>query len=180
MRTANFALICFALALQGCTNYTSPLSGPTANLRFLTLPGNKTEIHTLDAPRCDSSSDKTIAIVGHAVHNTGRGSLDKVVLHGIVPVGHDLRAIASDQGILLGNRGKGQCHIHRLIMIKERPHPIRGLGGILTGRQPSRMIKLRLEDDPQVGRRFIPFGQALLGCVGQLHHLFTLNLDWHS
>lgn len=74
MRTANFTLICLALTLPACTNYTPPLSGPTANLRFLTLPGNKTEIHALNEARCDSASDKTIALVGHAVRNeTGQG-----------------------------------------------------------------------------------------------------------
>ena len=62
------------LLLQGCTHYTAPLTGPTAKLRFVSLPGNKTEIHALLDARCDSSPGTKIAVVGEALRNeAGQG-----------------------------------------------------------------------------------------------------------
>lgn len=67
-------LILPALLLYGCAHYIPPFSGPTANLRFVSLPGNKTEIHTLNDARCDSTPGSTIAVVGEALRNeTGQG-----------------------------------------------------------------------------------------------------------
>ncbi len=86
MRSTQLALVCLILALQGCANYLPPLTGPTANLRFYTLPGNKTEIHELDKPRCDSALGKKIAIVGQAVHNeTGQGRSVGMPLGDLIP-----------------------------------------------------------------------------------------------
>ena len=60
-------LFLFALlALQGCTHYLPPLAGPTAKLRFVTLPGNKTEIHALKEARCESAEGASIALLGGA------------------------------------------------------------------------------------------------------------------
>ena len=60
-------LFLFALfALQGCTHYLPPLAGPTAKLRFVTLPGNKTEIHALNEARCESAPGASIALLGGA------------------------------------------------------------------------------------------------------------------
>lgn len=74
MRSSQLLFLFIILALQGCTHYTPPLSGPTANLRFVSLPGNKTEIHVLDDARCDSIPGSTIAVVGEALRNeTGQG-----------------------------------------------------------------------------------------------------------
>ena len=74
MRSTLLALLYLTLAVQGCTQYTPPLSGPTANLRFLTLPGNKTEIHVLEEARCDSAIGASVAVIGQALHNeTGQG-----------------------------------------------------------------------------------------------------------
>ncbi|MBI5753167.1 MAG: hypothetical protein HZA59_13650 [Hydrogenophilales bacterium] len=62
------------LLLGGCAHYFEPLGGPTANLRFVSLPGNKTEIHALSEARCDSAPSATIAVVGEALRNeTGQG-----------------------------------------------------------------------------------------------------------
>ena len=67
-------LILLTLLFNGCAQYTPPLSGPTAQLRFVSLPGNKTEIHTLDNARCESAPDAMIAVVGEMLHNeTGQG-----------------------------------------------------------------------------------------------------------
>lgn len=52
------------LALQGCAHYLPPLAGPTAKLRFVTLPGNKTEIHALNEARCESAPAASIAVLG--------------------------------------------------------------------------------------------------------------------
>ena len=69
-----YATLIPLLFLAGCANYTPPLAGPTANLRFFTLPGNKTEIHTLKDPRCDSAPGATIAVLGQTLRNeTGQG-----------------------------------------------------------------------------------------------------------
>jgi hypothetical protein len=74
MRTTHSLLLVVTLALHGCTGYLPPLSGPTANLRFVSLPGNKTEIHALSEARCDSAPSATIAVVGEALRNeTGQG-----------------------------------------------------------------------------------------------------------
>ncbi len=74
MRATQLSLLFILLALQGCTHYTPPLSGPTANLRFVSLPGNKTEIPALNDARCDSTPGSTIAVVGEALRNeTGQG-----------------------------------------------------------------------------------------------------------
>ena len=74
MRFSQLSLLFILLALQGCTHYMPPLSGPTANLRFVSLPGNKTEIHALNDARCESTPGSTIAVVGEALRNeTGQG-----------------------------------------------------------------------------------------------------------
>ena len=74
MRTSPFSIFCIVLMLHGCTHYTPPLAGPTAKLRFVSLPGNKTEIHALLDARCDSTPGTTIAVVGEALRNqTGQG-----------------------------------------------------------------------------------------------------------
>lgn len=74
MRASLLLLLFILLALQGCAHYMPPLSGPTANVRFVSLPGNKTEIHALNDPRCDSTPGSTIAVVGEALRNeTGQG-----------------------------------------------------------------------------------------------------------
>lgn len=74
MRTSPFSFFCIVLMLQGCAHYTPPLAGPTAKLRFVSLPGNKTEIHALLDARCDSTPGTMIAVVGEALRNqTGQG-----------------------------------------------------------------------------------------------------------
>jgi len=74
MHSTRLSLLFILLALQGCTHYIPPLSGPTANLRFVSLPGNKTEIHALNDARCDSTPGSTIAVLGEALRNeTGQG-----------------------------------------------------------------------------------------------------------
>ncbi|MDP1682887.1 MAG: hypothetical protein Q8L39_14090 [Burkholderiales bacterium] len=74
MRSTQLSLLFILLALQGCAHYLPPLSGPTANLRFVSLPGNKTEINALNDARCDSTPGSTIAVVGEALRNeTGQG-----------------------------------------------------------------------------------------------------------
>lgn len=86
MHASTLVLFFAILALHGCTTYTPPLSGPTANLRFFTLPGNKTEIHVLDEARCDSTPGATIAILGQALHNeTGQGQSVGMPLGDSVP-----------------------------------------------------------------------------------------------
>lgn len=73
-RLALPAMVTLALLFSGCAHYSAPLSGPTAKLRFVTLPGNKTEISSLNDARCDSAPDSTIAILGEALRNeTGQG-----------------------------------------------------------------------------------------------------------
>lgn len=69
MRTSSHLLLLSLLALQGCATYLPPLTGPTAKLRFVTLPGNKTDIHTLDDARCDSPVDATLAVLGEKIAN---------------------------------------------------------------------------------------------------------------
>lgn len=69
MRASQFSSLIVLLMLQGCAHYTPPLTGPTAKLRFVSLPGNKTEIHALVDARCDSPPGATIAVVGEALHN---------------------------------------------------------------------------------------------------------------
>lgn len=59
-----FSFFVILLALQGCTHYLPPLAGPTAKLRFVTLPGNKTEIHALNEARCESAPGASIAALG--------------------------------------------------------------------------------------------------------------------
>lgn len=74
MRTARLILLFIFLGLQGCTHYLPPLAGPSANLRFVSLPGNRTEIHELDEARCDSTPGPAIAVLGEALRNeTGQG-----------------------------------------------------------------------------------------------------------
>ena len=74
MRVIQPSLCFILLLLQGCTHYMPPLAGPTANLRLVSLPGNKTEIHALVDARCDSIPGATIAVVGEALRNeAGQG-----------------------------------------------------------------------------------------------------------
>lgn len=74
MRGSPFSSLIVLLLLQGCTHYTPPFAGPTAKLRFVSLPGNKTEIHALVDARCDSTPGATIAVVGEALRNAaGQG-----------------------------------------------------------------------------------------------------------
>lgn len=74
MRVSHPLLLFVTLVLQGCASYMPPLSGPTANVRFVSLPGNRTEIHALSDARCDSGTGSTIAIVGEALRNeNGQG-----------------------------------------------------------------------------------------------------------
>ena len=65
MRALPLSLVAL-LALQGCTHYLPPLAGPTAKLRFVSLPGYKTEIHALNEARCDSAPGASIAALGGA------------------------------------------------------------------------------------------------------------------
>ena len=46
----SFALV--GILLAGCTHYIEPLGGSSAKLRFVSLPGNPTEIHALEDQRC--------------------------------------------------------------------------------------------------------------------------------
>ncbi len=86
MRPNSPILLFLVLALHGCTTYTPPLSGPTANLRFFTLPGNKTDIHELKEARCDSTPGATIAVLGQTLHNeTGQGRSVGMPLGDTVP-----------------------------------------------------------------------------------------------
>ena len=74
MRNTQLPSLLVFLLFQGCTHYTPPLTGPTAKLRFISLPGNKTEIHALVDARCDSILGTTIAVVGEALRNeAGQG-----------------------------------------------------------------------------------------------------------
>ena len=74
MRNTHFPLLLVFLLFQGCTHYTPPLAGPTAKLRLISLPGNKTEIHALVDARCDSAVGTPIALVGEALRNgAGQG-----------------------------------------------------------------------------------------------------------
>ena len=74
MRASQFLPIFVIFIFQGCTHYTPPLTGPTAKLRLISLPGNKTEIHALADARCDSALGTPIALVGQALRNeAGQG-----------------------------------------------------------------------------------------------------------
>lgn len=55
------------LLLGACAHYFEPLSGTTAKLRFVSLPGAKTEISELAETRCAGRAGATIAVVGNAV-----------------------------------------------------------------------------------------------------------------
>ena len=86
MRSTQLALLGIALALQGCSQYLPPLTGPTAQLRFFTLPGNKTEIHTVGEARCDGAPDASIAVLGESQHNaTGQGRSLGMPLGDVIP-----------------------------------------------------------------------------------------------
>lgn len=63
------------LALGGCAHYFEPFGGSTAKLRFVSLPGSKTDIHELSDTECIGSSGAAIATVGLGVSgglNQGR------------------------------------------------------------------------------------------------------------
>ena len=67
--------IAACLALAGCAHYFEPFGGATAKLRFVSLPGSKTEIHELSNTQCIGNSGAAIATVGLAVKggtNQGR------------------------------------------------------------------------------------------------------------
>jgi hypothetical protein len=62
-------------ALAGCANYLEPFGGAAAKLRFVSLPGNRTEIRELPDSDCVGSAGASIATVGLSVtggHNQGR------------------------------------------------------------------------------------------------------------
>jgi hypothetical protein len=81
-----------ALLLAGCAQYFGPIGGATANLRFVSLPGNKTEIHELSDAHCIGSLGPMIAVVGHTVSNgPGQGRSLGMPLQETVP-----RPIASE------------------------------------------------------------------------------------
>ena len=63
------------LLLAGCAQYFEPIGGATARLRFVSLPGSKTEIHELNNTQCLGGKGAAIATVGLAVSgglNQGR------------------------------------------------------------------------------------------------------------
>lgn len=55
------------LALAGCAHYFEPMGGATAKLRFVSLPGSKTEIHELSDTECAGNNAGAIATVGLGV-----------------------------------------------------------------------------------------------------------------
>lgn len=64
-----------SLALSGCAHYFEPMGGATAKLRFVSLPGAKTEIHELSDTQCIGGTGASIATVGLGVSggkNQGR------------------------------------------------------------------------------------------------------------
>jgi hypothetical protein len=68
-------LLAITLLLAGCAHYFEPLGGATARLRFVSLPGTKTEISELAETRCAGQPGATIAIVGNTIKdgtNQGR------------------------------------------------------------------------------------------------------------
>lgn len=68
-------LLTLLILLSGCAHYVEPLGGSSAKLRLVTLPGNPTEVHALDDPRCIGNPKKLIAKLGLKVKdgtNQGR------------------------------------------------------------------------------------------------------------
>lgn len=62
-------VITACLALAGCAHYFEPMGGATAKLRFVSLPGAKTEIHELSDTQCIGGTGAAIATVGLGVSN---------------------------------------------------------------------------------------------------------------
>jgi len=62
MRRISLLLVISLLA--GCSHYIEPIGGNTAKLRIVSLPGNPTEIHTLDQTTCIGQPDKLVAKLG--------------------------------------------------------------------------------------------------------------------
>lgn len=68
-------LLTILILLSGCAHYVEPFGGSSAKLRLVTLPGNPTEVHVLDDPRCIGNPGKLIAKLGLSVKdgtNQGR------------------------------------------------------------------------------------------------------------
>lgn len=71
----NLLALLVVLLLAGCAHYFEPLSGATAKLRFVTLPGARTEVSELSETQCAGHPGATIAVLGNAVRdgtNQGR------------------------------------------------------------------------------------------------------------
>lgn len=56
-----------SIGLAGCAHYFEPLGGATAKLRFVSLPGSKTEVHELNDTQCLGTPGAAIAVVGLGV-----------------------------------------------------------------------------------------------------------------
>jgi len=57
-------LLTLLILLSGCAHYVEPLGSSSAKLRLVTLPGNPTEVHLLEDPRCIGNPAKLIAKLG--------------------------------------------------------------------------------------------------------------------
>lgn len=96
MHTAR--LILPTLLLAGCAHYFEPMGGASAKLRFVSLPGAKTEISELAETHCAGRPGATIANVGMAVRDgANQGRSLSMPLQESVP-----RATASEARIRAG------------------------------------------------------------------------------
>ncbi len=48
----SYLTLALVTTLAGCANYVEPLVGSSAKMRFVSLPGNATEIHEIEDQRC--------------------------------------------------------------------------------------------------------------------------------
>lgn len=48
----SYLILALVTVLGGCANYVEPLIGSSAKMRFVSLPGNTTEIHEMEDQRC--------------------------------------------------------------------------------------------------------------------------------
>ena len=77
-----YFLLTWLILLSGCAQYVEPLGGSSAKLRLVTLPGNTTEVHALEDPRCIGNPGKLIAKLGLKVKDgTNQGRSLQMPLH---------------------------------------------------------------------------------------------------
>ena len=77
-----YFLLTWLILLSGCAQYVEPLGGSSAKLRLVTLPGNTTEVHAREDPRCIGNPGKLIAKLGLKVKDgTNQGRSLQMPLH---------------------------------------------------------------------------------------------------